>query len=80
MGFDDREALRRLVEEQGDDDAAAQLVEFAVAEEDVDLLRSLVDSGVDQAGSALAQLAAEQGDIATLKWLIDADRSPTRRR
>jgi hypothetical protein len=73
MGFDDREALRRLIEEEGDEDAAAQLVELAVAEEDLDLLRSLVDSGVDQAGGALAQMAAEQHDIATLKWLVDAD-------
>jgi hypothetical protein len=45
----------------------------SLADDDVDLLRALVDSGVGQAGAALAQMAAENGDVATLKWLIDAD-------
>ena len=72
MDDDDREALRRLVEEQGDAEAASRLVELAVHDGDVEALWFLVDAGNEEAADALAVLAGEEGDVATLKRLVDA--------
>jgi hypothetical protein len=73
MYYDDREALRRLVEEQGDEDAAARLAEMAVHDDDDEMRRFLVDSGRETAAARLAAAAAENGDLASLRLLVDAD-------
>ena len=59
-----------MEEDELDEETAVLLIEKAVAEEDLDLLWSLVDSAVDQAGGALAHMVPKPTDVATPKWLI----------
>lgn len=63
-------ALRERVD-NGDSDAADELIELATEQSDMGELRRLAETGNSTAADQLIELATEQGDLAELRRLAD---------
>src|SRR5262245_43189702 len=70
MNDSDLSVLRERAE-NGDNDAADELIELATERGDLDELRRLSDKGNSTATDQLIELAAERGDLDELRRLSD---------